>query len=352
VILHGDGAAAHLVLLALCGVALSGFAPARQLLPDLGVEEIEGLVTPSAQLRFRLRRIAQHPVEGLSVASVFRLALRLLAVLPHRAGDLREVALAPVRQQGLRLVHLDGGRRGRASLRIHSHRILEGRVEPIRPGVVPLAGDSREDGDLMVGALELPVVPPPLLAHIPKRVGGAPAIELVQDDHVGQVQHVDLLELRGRTVLGRHHVDRCAREIDDLRIALPDPGGLDEDEVEVGGLEHRHGIPHRLGEGQVGLPRGQRAHVDARSVDRVHADPVRQQGASRAAPGGIDQQEPHRAIGMIDAEAPNDLVQDAGLARAARPGEPEHRSRITGAAGLQAGTERCRIRRSFPCRDL
>ena len=128
----------------------------------------------------------------------------------------------------------------------------------------------------MVGPLEFRVVPPPLLAHVPKRVGGAPAIELVQDDRVGEIQHVDLLELRGSTVLGCHHVDRHVGEIHDLRVALTDSGGLDQDQVEASGLEHRHRIPNRLGEGEVGLARGQRAHVDARTVDRVHADPVPQ----------------------------------------------------------------------------
>ena len=233
----------------------------------------------------------------MGVARRFHLAQGLLPIGPHLLGDLRQVALTPVRKQALRLARLGDRRRGGLSLRARSHRFPEGRVEPVHPGIVPLTGDGREDRDLRIGTIEFAVVPPPLLAHVPQRVGGPPAIGLVQDDRVGQIQHVDLLELGGSAVLGRHHVDRCIGQVHDLRVALSDPGGLDQDQVEVRGLEHRHGVSNRLGQGQVGLAGGERAHVDARPVDRVHADPVCQQGASRAPAGGIDQQEPTERSG-------------------------------------------------------
>jgi hypothetical protein len=41
-----------------------------------------------------------------------------------------------------------------------------------------------------------------LLAHVAQRVGGALAVELVDRDEVGEVEHVDLLELRRGAELG------------------------------------------------------------------------------------------------------------------------------------------------------
>ena len=46
-----------------------------------------------------------------------------------------------------------------------------------------------------------------LLAHVAQRVLGAAAVELVDHDQVGEVEHVDLLELAWRAELRRHDVD-------------------------------------------------------------------------------------------------------------------------------------------------
>ena len=47
-----------------------------------------------------------------------------------------------------------------------------------------------------------------LAADVAERVLGAASLELVDHHEVGEVEHVDLLELRRRAVLGRHDVDR------------------------------------------------------------------------------------------------------------------------------------------------
>ena len=70
-----------------------------------------------------------------------------------------------------------------------------------------------------------PVVPAPLAAHLAEGVVGAPAVELVDGHHVGQLEHVDLLELGGGAVLGRHHVERDIGDVGDGGVALADARG-------------------------------------------------------------------------------------------------------------------------------
>ena len=78
-----------------------------------------------------------------------------------------------------------------------------------------------------------------LAPHVAQRVLGAAALELVDGDRVGEVEHVDLLELRRGAELGRHHVERHVDERDDGGVALADAGGLDDHQVEPGGLGTR-----------------------------------------------------------------------------------------------------------------
>ena len=88
-------------------------------------------------------------------------------------------------------------------------------------------------GTSVVGPLERDAVAAPLLAHVAQRVLGAALLELVERDQVGEVEHVDLLELARRAVLARHHVHRHVDEVDDLGVALADAGRLDDDQVEA-----------------------------------------------------------------------------------------------------------------------
>ena len=62
------------------------------------------------------------------------------------------------------------------------------------------------------------------------------AVELVDRDELGEVEHVDLLELAGGAELRRHHVHRHVDQRHDGGVALADAGGLDDDQVEAGGL--------------------------------------------------------------------------------------------------------------------
>src|SRR3546814_15475088 len=59
----------------------------------------------------------------------------------------------------------------------------------------------------------------------------AALVVLVEHDQLGEVDHVDLLELAGGAVVAGHHVHREVDQVDDLRVGLADAGGLDDDEV-------------------------------------------------------------------------------------------------------------------------
>ena len=127
-----------------------------------------------------------------------------------------------------------------------------------------------------------------MLAHVPQRVFRALAVELVDCDEIGQIQHVDLLELAGGTELGRHHVQRYVHQRHDGRVALPDAGGLDDDQIEAGDLAGRNHVGQRSGDLGAAVPRRQRSHEDALVVDCVHSNAVAQQRAPAAPARRID----------------------------------------------------------------
>ena len=115
-----------------------------------------------------------------------------------------------------------------------------------RLAMVGNTGISASGSFMLVG-----MIAPPLLAHVAQRVFGAALLELVQHDHVGEIEHVDLLELAGRAVLGGHDIQREVREIDDLGVALADAGGLDDDQVETRRAIQRDDIGEDGAGGQV-----------------------------------------------------------------------------------------------------
>jgi len=78
-----------------------------------------------------------------------------------------------------------------------------------------------------------PVVAGPLAPDRAQRVVGELAVELVDRHHVGEIEHVDLLQLGGGAEFGRHHVHGDVGDLDDGGVALADARGLDDDDVEA-----------------------------------------------------------------------------------------------------------------------
>jgi hypothetical protein len=130
-----------------------------------------------------------------------------------------------------------------------------------------------------------------LLGHVAQRVGRALAVELVDGHELGEVEHVDLLELAGGAELGRHHVQRHVHQRHDGGVALADARGLDDDQVEAGGLAGGSTSGRAW---LISLPKSRvaRLRMNTRGPwpgrDGVHADAVAQQRAAALAPRRVD----------------------------------------------------------------
>ena len=95
---------------------------------------------------------------------------------------------------------------------------------------------------LIVFGPKVEVIPLVLLADIPQRIEGTLLVRLVDRNQVGEVEHVDLLQLRCRSVLRSHHIHRHIRVVDDLGVGLADSRSLQENEVESRRPHHIHGV--------------------------------------------------------------------------------------------------------------
>ena len=170
-----------------------------------------------------------------------------------------------------------------------------------------------------------------LLGHITQRVACALAVELVDSDKLGKVQHVDFFELASRTKLRRHHVQGHIDQRHDSGVALANARGLHHDQVKSCGLASGNHIGQSLADFRAKFTRGQRAHKYARRILArgpgrygVHPDAVAQQRAAALAARGVDRNNRDvQAIAQIQAEAPNKFVGERRFTRAAGAGDAD-----------------------------
>ena len=197
-----------------------------------------------------------------------------------------------------------------------------------RPGeaiVVEVAGDSRIDRDIGVGHVERKVVAAPLLAHVAQRVLTTATVELVQDHQVGEVDHVDLLQLARGAVLAGHHVHRQVHQLHHGRVGLADPGGLHDHQVETACLQGPYGLGEHLAHAHILAPGSHRPEVHPGGAQRVHPDPVTEQCTPSAPAGGVHGEHPDAQFGKGGQESQHELVDHRGLTGSARAGDPDHR---------------------------
>ncbi len=74
------------------------------------------------------------------------------------------------------------------------------------------------------------------------------------------------------------------------------------------------------------MPGRERAHVNARVVDRVHPDPIAEERAARLALRWIDREDRHRQVTAVGEKPPYELVDEARLARPTGSRDPEDRN--------------------------
>ena len=189
-------------------------------------------------------------------------------------------------------------------------------VEPRRDR--PVDGEGLEA--VRGGAAE----PGELAADLSQGVLGASPLELVDGHGVGHVEHLDLLELGGRPVLGRHHVQRDVGQLLDARVALPDAGRLDDDEVRAPRRARRDHVGEVRGQPARGAAGAEGAEEDLARVDRVHPDAVAEQRAAAASPGRVDRHDADAELVLeVEAEPPEQLVGERALPRPPGPGHAE-----------------------------
>ena len=162
-----------------------------------------------------------------------------------------------------------------------------------------------------------------LATDVAQGVLGPAALELVDRHGVGEVEHVDLLQLRGGAELRRHHVEGGVHEGHDRGVALADARGLHDHQVEAGRLHHVDHVGEVVGH-LVGAAGGEAAEEDPVAVEGVGADAVAQQRPAALATGRVDGDHADaQLVLLVDAEAAHELVGEAGLARAAGAGDPQ-----------------------------
>jgi len=200
-------------------------------------------------------------------------------------------------------------------------------------GIIELRRDGSDDRHLLERSLEAGPVPLHLFAHVPQRIECAGLVELVHRHGIGKIEHVDLFELRGRSVVRGHDIEGDVRMLHDLGVRLTDPRGLHDHEVKPRGPTDVRGFPHMTTEGQVRLPRGERPHVHPGVLNCVHPDPVAEEGPAGASARGVDGDDGDRVIRSSDEIAPDELIHEARLAGAPGSGDAEHRDGGRGETG-------------------
>ncbi len=357
VIVAADLAAPHDVAVLVVGRRARHRGPAAQEIERLGPDRVERVVVSVAKSRTRRvdsvgeggvgetverrrqRRIAeraQRLVETVGAAGRLRSMLQVRGGTSSVRGNLGEVARALGRNER---VTLDQHRRTGicdcpATATFAGPRVelrAERGEQPVDAGIVEAAGDRREDGHLGVRHPERRVVAAPLLAHVAQRILGTALLELVERDQLGEVEHVDLLELARRAVLAGHDVQRHVDEVDDLGVTLADARCLDHDQVEGCVLEQVEHVGEDRARGEVLPAGGERAHEDLLGGERIHADAVAEQRPAAAAARRVHRDHRHVALGEMPHETHQQLVRQARLAGTARAGDTDDRRPALGA---------------------
>ena len=164
----------------------------------------------------------------------------------------------------------------------------------------------------------------PLLANIPKCVLRPALVVFIQNHQLRVIEHVNFLELAGGAIVTRHHVNRQVDQIHNFTVALSNSSGLDHDEIKPQRLEKLNRVVEYFTGGKVLPPCCHGAHVDAVRAQTVHTNPITEQSAAGATPGGINRQNCDSHIRKRPQKAVQQLINHAAFAGTAGPGDSDH----------------------------
>jgi hypothetical protein len=126
-------------------------------------------------------------------------------------------------------------------------------------------------------------------------VGGTVAISLVDDEDVRNLQDAGFRRLHGVAHAGRDQHDRAVRQRCDVDFRLPYPDGLDQHDVEAGGVEYANRLRGRTGQAAEMAARRHRPDVHAVVAGMaLHAHPVAEQRAPEKGDDGSMARTPTR----------------------------------------------------------
>jgi hypothetical protein len=319
----------HRLLVA--GVRLRHRRPVAQLLQDavrdVRARRLEQLADPAGLVTCSLE-LGGDRLQPLGAGRGPHQPFGLGVVGPHGLGDLGEVAHAAGRHDltdPTGVAHVHRGERALGDGQpVRAECLAQVLVERCHAVVVERRRGRAEHRHVLRLAAERLAVADQLTTDVAQGVLRATALELVDRHDVGEVEHVDLLQLRRRAELRRHHIQRGVGERDYRRVALADAGRLHHDQVVAGGLDDVDRVLQRLG--QLGAAPGrERAEVGAVAVEGVHPDPVAEQRPAAAPPGRVDGDHGDaQLVLLVHAEPSHQLVRQRGLAGAAGAGDPQH----------------------------
>ena len=94
-----------------------------------------------------------------------------------------------------------------------------------------------------------------LFPHVADRIQGAALVKLIDGNNIGEVEHVNFLQLRRCSKFRGHDIQRNITVIHDFSVALADSTCLEDDEVKPAGAEDIQSLRNMFGQGEIGLAR-------------------------------------------------------------------------------------------------
>ena len=270
---------------------LLGWPPLEQF-PRPRIHGLAAFFHQPAQSLVLLPRIG-HQAHGFAQLLAFpgqaHLFLHAVVIGAHALGDLRQITAAVRGHDGGCIpgsAPLPSGEAaaGRALETAFAQQRVQALIERRDAVVVETRSDGAENRHGRAANGEGLAIALHLLAHVAQRVLGALAVELVDGHQVGEIQHVDFLQLAGGTEFRRHHVHGRIHQGHHGGVALTDPRSLHQHQIEAPSTDRRDGVSQVLGHLVAGYPGGQGAHVNVGVIDGIHADTVTEQRAAGFAP--------------------------------------------------------------------
>ena len=115
-------------------------------------------------------------------------------------------------------------------------------IQTVHTGIVKLRCDGTEHRHLIHLRFKQFMVPLKLLPHVAQRIQSTAFVKLIQSHHVGIIEHIDFLQLRGRAIFGRHYIQSHITVLGNHRITLTDSTRLYHNQIVPGHFQNTHGI--------------------------------------------------------------------------------------------------------------